>query len=325
MILCHIVGINNKLKNNFINEVVNVSENIMILDLDDISKQIIYDPDYTKIYNQFISFNQSNQNIHNKGQILSQLSQIWKYKFTNTVNDLLKQYEAKQIILIGQITFYLDYRIRVILNEEIKNKFFINTSTIEHVKQQIEYNLDLYKNDIILGKFPLKYLDHDFLKNQREVLREQYMIKDYKLKNYDTIINWITHFVKGLSGGGLGKPVYYASFKRYENDIEMLSDTIVGYSDKWLALISMFPKTKFKRGVTFRGGAKTPYIKEMGPMNFKDLNTCCYVYELYPSKKVDEHRYLIENNNFIQRHYVSNIKNDLELDGSILEKFNYSN
>jgi hypothetical protein len=182
MILCHIVGINNKLKNNFINEVVNVSENIMILDLDDISKQIIYDPDYTKIYNQFISFNQSNQNIHNKGQILSQLSQIWKYKFTNTVNDLLKQHETKQIILIGQITFYLDYRIRVILNEEIKNKFFINTSTIEHVKQQIEYNLDLYKNDIILGKFPLKYLDHEFLKNQREVLREQYMIKDYKIK-----------------------------------------------------------------------------------------------------------------------------------------------
>jgi hypothetical protein len=323
MILCHIAGINNKLKNNFINEVVNVSENIMILDLDDISKQIIYDPDYTKIYNQFISFNQFNNNIQNKGQILSQLSQIWKYKFTNTVNDLLKQHEAKQIILIGQITFYLDYRIRVILNEEIKNKFFINTSTIEHVKQQIEYNLDLYKNDIILGKFPLKYLDHDFLKNQREELREQYMIKDYKLKNYDTIINWITHFVKGLSGGGLGKPVYYASFKRYENNIEMLSDTIVGYSDKWLALISMFPKTKFKRGVTFKGGAKTPYIKEMGPMNFKDLNTCCYVYELYPSKKVDEHRYLIENNNFIQRHYVSNIKNDLELDGSILEKFNY--
>ena len=121
MILCHIVGINNKLKNNFINEVVNVSENIMILDLDDISKQIIYDPDYTKIYNQFISFNQSNQNIHNKGQILSQLSQIWKYKFTNTVNDLLKQYETKQIILIGQITFYLDYRI---IFSQIQYEFF---------------------------------------------------------------------------------------------------------------------------------------------------------------------------------------------------------
>jgi hypothetical protein len=328
MILCHIVGINNKLKNNFINEVINISENIIILDLDDISKEIIFDSDYTKIYNQFISFNQINQinqNQSNKIQLLSQLSQIWKYKFTNIVNDLLKQYDTKQIILIGQITFYLDYRIKIVLNEDIKNKFFINTSTIEHVTQQIEYNLDLYKNDIILGKFPLKYLDHDFLKIQRDQLREQYMIKDYKLKNYDTIINWITQFIKGLSGGGLGKPVYYASFKRYENEIEMFSDTIVGYSDKWLSLISMFPKSKFKRGVTFRGGAKIPYIKEMEPMNFKHLNSCCYIYELYPSKKVDEHRYLIENNNFIKRHYVSNIKNDLELDGSILEKFNYSN
>jgi hypothetical protein len=178
MILCHIVGINNKIKNNFINEVINVSENIMILDLDDISKKIIFDSDYTKVYNQFMSFNKFNQINHNKSHLLSQLSQIWKYKFTNIINDLLKQHETKQIILIGQITFYLDYRIRVILNEEIKNKFFINTSTTDHVKQQIEYNLDFYKNDIILGKFPLKYLDHDFLKNQREQLREQYMIRD---------------------------------------------------------------------------------------------------------------------------------------------------
>ncbi len=325
MILCHIIGINNKLKNVFINEVINISENIMILDLDDISKKIIYDPDYSRIYNQFISFNQNKVSFNqNRGHILSQLSHIWKYKFTNIINDLLNQYEKKQIILIGQILFYLDYRIKVVLNEEIKNKFFINTATKEHISQQIEYNLDVYKDDIIKGNFPLKYLDHDFLKNQREQLREQYMIRDYKLKNYDTILNWIKHYVNGLSGGGLGKPVYYASFKRYENEIEMLSDTIVGYSDKWLALISMFPKTKFKRGITFKGGAKTPYIKEMGPMNFKDLNTCCYIYELYPSKKVDEHRFLIEDNNFIKRHYVSNIKNDLELEGSILEKFNYS-
>jgi hypothetical protein len=151
------------------------------------------------------------------------------------------------------------------------------------------------------------------------------MFRDYKLKNYDVIINWIIHQNKGLNsglnGGSLNIPVYIASFKRFEDNISMITDTVIGYSDKWLSLISLFPKTKFKRGVTFKGGAKTPYIKELGLLNFKDLNNCCYLYELYPSKKIDDYRYLVEDDKFIKRHYISNIKNELEMNGAILEKY----
>jgi hypothetical protein len=121
--------------------------------------------------------------------------------------------------------------------------------------------------------------------------------------------------------GGFNKPVYFASFKRYENNINMLSDTIIGYSDKSLALISIFSKNKFKRGITFKNGDKRLYIKELSPMALKELNTCCYIYELYPSKKADDYRFLVEDNNFINRYYVSNIKNELDLNDVIFEKY----
>jgi hypothetical protein len=45
MIICHIVGICNKLKVNFINDVKNIS-NIFIIDIDDISKKIIFSEEY---------------------------------------------------------------------------------------------------------------------------------------------------------------------------------------------------------------------------------------------------------------------------------------
>ena len=40
MILCHIVGINNKSKETFLNEIKKLSINIFIIDLDTISKKI---------------------------------------------------------------------------------------------------------------------------------------------------------------------------------------------------------------------------------------------------------------------------------------------
>lgn len=314
MLLCHIVGINNKLKNSFMTELKNINNNIIIVDLDDITKKIIFENEYNKIYGEFINNN------NNKILLLSKLSHIWKNKFTNEINNILINNKNKYVILIGLITFYLDYRIKIILNEELKNIFFINTNIDDHIKQLIEFNLITYKNDIINGNFPLKYIDYNFLKRQREEIKDLYIIRDYKFKNYDVLINWIKHSINSLNGG-YNKPVYFASFNRYENNINMLSNTIVGYSDKWLALLSLFSNNKLKRGITFKGGNKTPYVKELAPLSLKELNTCCYIYEMYPTKKADDYRFLIEDNKFIKRHYVSNIKNELEMDGTIIEKY----
>jgi hypothetical protein len=301
MLLCHIIGINNKSKIKFIDDIATISNDIIILDLDDISKKILFDNEYTKLYNQYM--------IKKDKQLLTKLGQIWKIKFTDNINILLDHNKDKQIILIGLITFYLDYRIKINLNEEIKDKFFINMNVDNYIKDNIEFNIDNFRDDIINGKFPLKYLDYEFIKSQREFLREQYIDRDYKLKNYDAIINWIKH----KYNNNQTNPVYVASYNRYEDSYKIISDSVVGYSEKWLALVSLLSRNKLKRGITYKDNKLKPILKELVPNAFSDLNKCCYLYEFYPEKKVDDFRYLIDDKKFINRYYVSNINNELNL------------
>ena len=52
MLLCHIVGINNKLKNDFIKAISNSL--VIIIDIDDISKKIMFDQKFFYLYNQLM-------------------------------------------------------------------------------------------------------------------------------------------------------------------------------------------------------------------------------------------------------------------------------
>lgn len=316
MILCHIVGINNKLKESFVKELKSININILIIDIDNISKKVIFEKEYTNIYDQYIQST-------NKIILLSKLSQIWKNRLIMEIDKILLNNIQSYIILIGMSTFYMDLRIKLNLSEEIRNKFFINSNTDIHIKNLIENNLESYKNDIINGKFPLKYLDYNFLKSQRQEIRDIYMMRDYKLKSYDEICEFIKNSIKlnNKLNDELNKNVYFASFKRYENKIDFIANTIIGYSDKWISLISLFPKNKFKRGVTFKDNKIRPFIQETGPLNMNELNKCCYIYELIPSEKIDNYRYLVEDNKFIKRYYVSNIKSELDMCETIFDKY----
>ena len=314
MIITHIVGINNKLKDTFIKDVENITEKIIILDLDDISKKIMFMKDYVKIHDKFIE-------TKNK-ELLSQLGYFWKNKFTNDVNTILGQNKDKYIILIGLITFYLDYRIKINLEEEIKEKFFINLDMKKYITDIVTYNIDTYREDIISGKFPLNYLEHKFIKEQRDELKAQYLYRNYKLKNYDAIINWLHHRYKNIINELSINTVYYASFKRYENKIDSIGDNIIGYSDKWLALISLLPRNTIKRGITYKNGKIIPVLKENIPNGFSELNKCCYLYELNPEKKIDNFRYIISDFDINNRYYVSNIKTELNMNNTIMTSYN---
>lgn len=313
MIITHIVGINNKLKNKFIKDIENISSKIIILDLDDLSKKIIFMKDYIEIHNKFIETKNRN--------LLSQLGNIWKNKFTNDVNIILEHNKEKYIILIGLITFYLDYRIKIKLQDEIREKFFVNLDMKKYITDIVTYNIEKYKIDIINGKFPLNYLDHTFIKNQREELKAQYLYRNYKLKNYDAIINWIRHRYENIINDLSINTVYYASFKRYENKIDNITDNIIGYSDKWLALISLISQNTIKKGITYKNEKIIPVLKENIPNGFSELNKCCYLYELNPEKKIDNFRYIISDFDFNNRYYVSNIKTELNMNNVIYQKY----
>ena len=208
MIICHIVGICNKLKVNFINDIKNIS-NIFILDIDDISKKIIFSEEYN-LLNKFKMPNN-----------ITKLGYYWKEKILDEINILLEHHKDDIVILLGLITFYLDNRIKINFNFDIGDKIFLNTNIDIYVSCVLEYNIENYKDDIISGKFPLKYLDRDIIKSQRETLRESYIMKDYKLKTYEQIIKWIEFKINNINNVDI-KPVYIASYKRFEDKLNLI-------------------------------------------------------------------------------------------------------
>jgi hypothetical protein len=300
MIICHIVGICNKLKVNFINDVKNIS-NVFILDIDDISKKIIFSEEY---------------NLLNKSKMpnnITKLGYYWKEKILDEINILLEHHKNDIIILLGLITFYLDNRIKINFNFNIGEKIFLNTNIDIYVSCVLEYNIENYKDDIISGKFPLKYLNRDIIKSQRETLRESYIMKDYKLKTYEQIIKWIEFKINTNNNTDI-KPVYIASYKRFEDKLNLISDNVIGFSDKWMALLDILPKQNIEKHLKIKDNKFNVSLKESALYGFNDLNKCCYIYEIYPNKKIDKYKYIINDFNFINRYYVSNIKNELKTD-----------
>ena len=79
-----------------------------------------------------------------------------------------------------------------------KENLFVSINNNIYVKQLIEYNLDHYRADIIDGKFPLNYLDFDYLKNQRISIENIYSEKSYKLKTYELIYSWIKNKINSF-------------------------------------------------------------------------------------------------------------------------------
>ena len=77
-----------------------------------------------------------------------------------------------------------------------------------------------------------------------------------------------------------------------------------------------------KRSLTFdKDGNKIPIITELLPNAFNEFNKSCYLYEFVSDNKIDSYRYLLNNNVYINRSYVSNIQNELEQNNAILAKY----
>ncbi len=350
MILCHVVGLDNATKDNFIIDVLDIASNnniddILVLDLDDITNKIItHNKDFESTYSNFLTLK---QDIY-----FNSVQTIWKSHFFKYLRNLLLDNKNKHIILIGLNTFFLNFHNQVLIDPSLQDKFLITTHIDNYVRDLAD---DYYLSNNYQLDANLDY--HKFIKLQKDKCRDQYLVMEYKIKLYDDVINFIKFKVTSLSNNSLdnmidnlihtnnntnnnsvnlannsvntnnkvnlvNNSVYYASFKRYENTIPMLNNikTLVAYKYRWLALISLFSNQQFRRGIINKDNQQIPYIKELGPLNLNLLNKCCYLYELYPVKQVDDHRYLVNNTNFIRRYYVSNIKSELLLDKVIFEK-----
>ena len=164
--------------------------------------------------------------------------------------------QNKNIIVLGLCSFVLDHRYKV--NIQTNNKFFYSIPYDVCASQLIIYNLDTYRNDIIDGKFPIKYLDHDKLMLQRKDLQEEYTDMEYKLKTPEMLADFFNKLLNindnnNKINRNRNNTVYLAFIKRFENEIPSSYNgskpIIIAYKDKWMAIASILPKSTVKRGI----------------------------------------------------------------------------
>lgn len=292
MIIAHIIGINSYLKPDFVTKMNNI--NVDVIDLDEITKRLLIKSNYNLTPEDW------------KEQIYNELTQINK--------------ETNKII-IGLTNFINDNRYKIKLPIENSNYFFVDIPLDSCTTQIITYNLDTHRQSIITGEFPLKFLNRNFIENQRLQLEDIYE-KTHKKIKYDIMINLIRKYIDN------NKVLYVTSLNRYETKLE---DIPYAYNEEWLSLSSIAPKSMITRGII----DGKPIIKELKIGGFAELNKPGYVYEVKRElnggvneevngiTNKDPHRIKIKNYDFVRRRYVSNILDELKRNGVIFEKFKY--
>ena len=292
MTIIHIVGINTFIKDDMIKKFEEL--NYKILDLDMISKEIIFKSD-------------------NSGK-------IWKNKLNQTVNIFISENTNNNIIILGLNSFVMDHRYKI--NIPTEHKYFLNIPYDVCASQLISYNIDIYYTNIIDGIFPIKYLDHDFLMSQRKELQEEYINMNYKLITLDMLMDIVKNYFKNSS-----KKVYLAFIKRFEDKIPESyfgsKPIIIGYKDKWMALASILPKSSINRGIIKNKTHVEPYLKELHLNAFTQLKKPCYIYEFNGDMNLDDYRCEINDSQFTERIYVSNIYDELIRQGVTLDEFKF--
>ena len=301
MSIIHIVGINTFIKQSMIDKFKEM--NFEIYDLDEITKDIMF------------NYKRDNIGIY------------WKNKLNEAIENFISNNQNKNLIILGLSSFVLDHRHKI--NIPTNNKFFYSTPYDVCASQLITYNIDTYRNDIIDGKFPTKYLDHDKLMLQRKDLQEEYTDMEYKLKTPDMLANFFNKLLNNNDKISRNiNTVYLAFIKRFENEIPSSyigsKPIIIGYKDKWMAIASILPKSTVKRGILEnKSNKREPYLKELHINAFAELKKPCYIYELKSIKKLDQFRFEISDTKFINRVYVSNMYDELVRDGVVLDNFKF--
>lgn len=325
MILCHIVGINNLTKKRFINDITDKYMNIYICDLDKITNSILNNKRMDILINEM----KNTKSALKQKDIENEINNFWKEYMKKQIDLEINNNNKKLIIIIGLSIFYLNHKAKININT--KNKFFLDVDVKQNANEIVEYNLNEYNEHIVNGTFPIMYLDHDFLINQREKLIKLYKNNKYDMKDYNKLFEIIDILLKDYPNCNDNDNIiiWVSSFNRYNEFIEESNDNgIVGYKDEWLSLISIIKDNNklFKKGYINNDNNKYPYIQERILGAFKYLNKSAYIYELKSNKynRVNNFKYNILNDRkFMKRILVNNIYNYLEDNGVKLIKFKY--
>jgi len=216
-IIAHIVGFPNSTKEQFLKDFKKFphNKNISIVDLDDITMQIIREKNIILLYNKLDEIEEEKKN--NRKNIVSlnrtakdiekKINEFWKTKIDN---HLIKEISKnREIICLGLSTYFKNHKIGIKI--VTPNKIFIKFNLFENAKQIITENLDKHRNEIIQGSFDLNYLDINFLVRKREELQFNYEKMGYQLKSYNDICKIVQLSIQNVSPEGL----FFVDYKNY--------------------------------------------------------------------------------------------------------------
>lgn len=315
--IIHFVGMNNKAKDEFIEEM----PNIIIQDLDKITLTFRNDPHMITLNNKL----KRNLNDPTKNrQISKEIHQYWKELFQHKVNNIIKRNKNKKVIFIGLSTYHKNHSVRIKI--PTSKKYFIKSNINNHIDEIIEYNLDRYRYHIIKGNFPIKYLDRNFLIKQRRKVEGIYQRMGFTFKSLNQIRNIINKLEidkpkpktnsKPIQKGGIltittpftnekidEKNVWYVALtKDIKGDKIKVTpeDTGPGKSRKlnihkflfggyknlsihkepWLATLTGSNRNQFHKGYLRTHTTRIPFVEEKVSGSFIDMHNSIYLYKI---------------------------------------------
>jgi hypothetical protein len=268
-IIAHIVGINSQIKESFINNLyVATDGDVAIIDLDKINKKIKNNKDFQKVLVK------QNQN---------EIASLWKKKFNNLMKKKLKKVTKHNVIFVGSTCFQRYAKTFIEIPTGLKLIFKENEK--KYLKELITHYLDKYREHIVNGTFPLKYLDPVYLLDEKHKMEEIHQTKGYMIRPEQAIQKLILLHMKRFSNiPSLTKvkKLYYSSMEEFDDLINYGQEPISAYTHDWLAVLSSIPNVnkKIEKGFDVVGKKLYPFIRELKPKAFEDLQSSTFLYHV---------------------------------------------
>lgn len=250
-VICHIVGMNDEMRDGFINSFKNYN-NLVVYDIDELSNKIINDNFMNMLFNRYDKYmeqskmDKSNKNLVVKYKSIEKKMNIyWKSKLEHNIDKFIKNNLDRKIILIGLITHYKNNKLRITI--ETSSKFFVEVNNDDYVKKNIENNLDKYRQEIINGEFPIEYLSKDFLIRRRETVQTIYIKMGYLLKPIDKIKEFVHINLENSNKFDELQKIYIGLSTKL-NDIiyPFYKNQVIGWDNELEAILYTIDKSKIE-------------------------------------------------------------------------------
>jgi hypothetical protein len=175
-LLGHIVGLTDDTLNILIKKLKPVNKNIQIINLDDITYDIINSREMKILYKKK-SLCKSDKN--EMKLLEKKINLLWKELIEKKIDDLLSM-DNKLYLCIGFSNYHEN--IKTFVKLSTPNKFFLQLDYYENAKNIIKYNLDSNRDEIINGTFCLDYLNIHFLVSKRKQFEFPDALKFLRIK-----------------------------------------------------------------------------------------------------------------------------------------------